>query len=178
MDRRKRQEKGSYHNGEEIQVVTHPFPAYYQKDSKILILGSFPSVKSREENFFYAHPQNRFWKLLALIFQEEFPKTKEEKKKFLKKHKIALWDVIQSCRIQGSSDSSIQDVVPNNLKEILENSSIEKIICNGGTSYKYYKKYQEKVLGKEAILLSSTSPANAANSLETLLEIWKKEIKK
>ncbi|MBR8722161.1 hypothetical protein IX325_000462 [Fusobacterium necrophorum subsp. funduliforme] len=133
-------------------------------------------MKSREENFFYGHPQNRFWKMLAKIFEEDFPETREKKKELLRKHKLAVWDVIHSCKIKGSSDSSIQDVIPNDLTEILNYSSIQKIICNGATSYKYYKKYQEKELGKEAISLPSTSPANATYSLERLVEIWKKEL--
>ena len=133
-------------------------------------------MKSREENFFYGHPQNRFWKMLAKIFEETFPETREKKKELLRKHKLAVWDVIHSCKIKGSSDSSIQDVIPNDLTEILNYSPIQKIICNGATSYKYYKKYQEKELGKEAISLPSTSPANATYSLERLVEIWKKEL--
>lgn len=114
--------------------------------------------------------------MLAIVFQEDPPETKEEKIIFLKKHKIALWDVIQSCTIKGSSDSSIENVVPNNLEEIIKHSSIKKILCNGGTSYKYYTKFQEKVLGKKAISMPSTSPANAATSLERLVEIWRAEI--
>ncbi|AVQ17117.1 hypothetical protein FSBG_00501 [Fusobacterium gonidiaformans 3-1-5R] len=177
LERKKRIVQEGGHHGEMLERIVHPFPAFYQKNSTILILGSFPSVKSREENFFYGHLQNRFWKMLAKIFEEEFPETQEQKKKLLKRHKIALWDVIHSCKIKGSSDSSIQDVIPNDLTEILRESPIQKIICNGGTSYKYYKKYQEKILGKEAILMPSTSPANAGYSLERLVEIWRKEFK-
>ncbi|CAL7872981.1 DNA-deoxyinosine glycosylase [Fusobacterium necrophorum subsp. funduliforme] len=114
--------------------------------------------------------------MLAKIFEEAFPETREKKKELLRKHRLAVWDVIHSCKIKGSSDSSIQDVIPNDLTEILNYSSIQKIICNGATSYKYYKKYQEKELGKEAISLPSTSPANATYSLERLVEIWKKEL--
>lgn len=176
MERKKRTAKESHHSGEEFESIVHPFPAFYQKDSIILILGSFPSVKSREENFFYGHPQNRFWKMLAKIFEEDFPETREKKKEFLKKHKLAVWDVIHSCKIKGSSDSSIQDVIPNDLTEILDYSPIQKIICNGATSHKYYRKYQEKELGKAAVVMPSTSPANATYSLERLVEIWKEEL--
>lgn len=159
------------------EKIIHPFPAFFQKDSRILILGSFPSIKSREENFFYGHPQNRFWKVLANIFNENLPSSKEEKIELLKRNKIALWDVIHSCVITGSSDSSIQDVVPNDLTAILFNSPIEKIFCNGATSHKYFRKFQEKTLKREAILLPSTSPANAAYSLEKLISIWNENIK-
>ena len=176
LERKKRITKESHHHGENFATIVHPFPAFYEKNSKILILGSFPSVKSREENFFYGHPQNRFWKMLAKIFEEDFPQTQEEKKELLKKHHIALWDVIHSCKIKGSSDSSIQDVTPNDLTEILYYSPIQKIICNGATSHKYYRKYQEKELGRIAVVMPSTSPANASYSLERLVEIWKKEL--
>lgn len=176
MERKKRTTKKDYSHGGDVITVVHPFPPFYQKDSQILILGSFPSIKSRAENFFYAHPQNRFWKILAAIFQEEVPETKEAKKVFLKKHKIALWDVIYSCKIKGSSDSSIQDVIPNNLEEIIRNAPITKIICNGSTSHKYYTKYQGKQFSTEAVLLPSTSPANAAYSLEKLVYFWSQEL--
>lgn len=114
--------------------------------------------------------------MLAIIFEEETPKTKKEKIMILKKYKIALWDVIQSCNIKASSDSSIQNVVPNDLEEIIRNSNITKILCNGSISYKYYTKYQEKLLSRNAISMPSTSPANAATSLGRLVEIWRKEI--
>ena len=155
------------------QKIVHPIPPLYDKDSKILILGSFPSVKSREEAFFYGHPQNRFWKLLAGIFSENKPETIEEKREFLHKNHIAVWDVIHSCDIIGSSDSSIRNVVPNDLSEILENADIKQIFCNGAKSYEYYRKYQEKETGRKAIKLPSTSPANAAFSIEKLTRAWK-----
>ena len=155
------------------QKIVHPKPPLYDKDSKILILGSFPSVKSREEAFFYGHPQNRFWKLLAGIFSENKPETIEEKREFLHKNHIAVWDVIHSCDIIGSSDSSIRNVVPNDLSEILENADIKQIFCNGAKSYEYYRKYQEKETGRKAIKLPSTSPANAAFSIEKLTRAWK-----
>ena len=138
----------------------------------ILVLGSFPSVKSRETGFFYGHPQNRFWKVTAAVCGEEVPQTVEEKKAFLLRNHIAVWDVIASCVITGSSDASIRDVVPNPLQDILECADIRQIYCNGATAWKYYRKYQEKQLGREAVRLPSTSPANAAWSVERLLGEW------
>ena len=123
--------------------VIHEIPPVYDDRSKILILGSFPSVKSREGQFFYHHKQNRFWKVLAAVFEDTLPETIEEKKEFLLRHNIAIWDVIASCDIEGSSDSSICDVVPNDLARILSASNIQAIFCNGKTSWNYYKKYQE-----------------------------------
>ena len=149
--------------------VVHPIPPVYRADSRILILGSFPSVKSRETGFFYGHPQNRFWKVTAAVCGEEVPQTVEEKKAFLLRNHIAVWDVIASCVITGSSDASIRDVVPNPLQDILECADIRQIYCNGATAWKYYRKYQEKQLGREAVRLPSTSPANAAWSVERLL---------
>lgn len=153
--------------------IVHPFPPLYDEASEILILGSLPSVKSREQKFFYGHPQNRFWKVMAEILGEEVPVTTEEKSAMLHRHHIALWDTIYSCDIIGSSDSSIKNVVPTDLKPIIEGSKIQKVYCNGATSGKYYKKYQQKILGIEAQVLPSTSPANAAYSRERLLESWR-----
>ena len=153
-------------------MITHPFPPLYDENSKILILGSFPSVKSREIQFFYGHPQNRFWKVVAAVCDEETPRDIPEKKEFLLRNNIALWDVIHSCEIVGSSDSSIRDVTPNDLEPILNNSQINKIFVNGKTAERYYKKYTEKAIGREAICLPSTSPANAAWSLDRLIEAW------
>ena len=156
--------------------VTHPFPPLYDKNSKILILGSFPSVKSREQMFFYGHPQNRFWKVIANVFGDEVPTTIEEKKVLLRRHHIALWDVIKSCDIEGSSDSSISGVVPNDLSEIFAGADIQTIIVNGKTAEKYFNKYTRDAIGKDAICLPSTSPANAAWSLERLTEAWGKNL--
>ncbi|MBQ6833085.1 MAG: DNA-deoxyinosine glycosylase [Lachnospiraceae bacterium] len=155
-----------------METVKHPIPPIYDHESRILILGSFPSVKSREGCFFYHHPQNRFWKILALILNQPVPSDIEEKRQFLIENHIAVWDVIASCTIEGSSDSSIKNVVPNDLSEILEHAPISQIFCNGGTSHQYYKKYQEKITGKNALRLPSTSPANAAWSLERLKPEW------
>ncbi len=156
--------------------IIHPIPPFYDKESKILILGSFPSVKSREQKFFYGHPQNRFWKVLAQVFADEVPNTVPEKKAFLKKHHIALWDVIGACDIEGSSDSSITNVIVNDLSKILETAEIRGIFVNGKTAEKYYKKYTEKKTDRRAVCLPSTSPANAAWKVEKLVEKWSEEI--
>lgn len=154
------------------ESIVHPIPPLYDENCKILILGSFPSVKSREAMFFYGHPQNRFWKLMAALFEEAYPQTIEEKKSLVLKHHIAMWDTIRSCTITGSSDSSIKDVVPNDLSVILDNSRVERIFCNGATSYRLYMKYIYPTTGVKAVKLPSTSPANAAFNLERLLTEW------
>ena len=154
-------------------MIIHPIEPVFDENSRILILGSFPSVKSREEMFFYGHPQNRFWKVLAAVCETEIPCTVDEKKRLLRSNHIALWDVIASCEIQGSADSSIRNVVPNDLSEILNTAKIDRIFVNGKTSEKYYKKYLLGTVGREAVCLPSTSPANAAWTLEKLIEAWK-----
>ncbi len=154
--------------------IIHPFPPLYDSESEILILGSFPSVKSREQKFFYGHKQNRFWKVMAAVLETAVPETIEEKKKMLYRHHIALWDSIYSCDIIGSSDSSIKNAVPTDLGQIIAGSKIRKIFCNGAASGICFKKYQEKELQITADILPSTSPANAAYSLEKLISIWRK----
>ena len=149
----------------------HTIKPYYRNDSQVLILGSFPSVKSRAEGFYYAHPQNRFWKVLAALFQEEVPQTIEEKKTFLLRNHLALWDVIESCEIKGSSDASITNVKVNDLDLIVKNCPVEKIITNGKAANRYYHQYFDYNL--PVIQLPSTSPANAMYSLEKLIEKWK-----
>jgi len=154
-------------------MPTHPFPPLYDENSRVLILGSFPSIKSREQMFFYGHPQNRFWKVLAAVFGEGVPESIEEKRAFLLRNGVALWDTIASCDIVGSSDSSIKNVVPNDLTPILDGAKIERIYVNGKTSEKYYNKYIRDKIGREAVCLPSTSPANAAWSVERLVEAWR-----
>lgn len=160
----------------EPQSFVHPMPPLYNENSRTLILGSFPSVKSREVQFFYGHPQNRFWKLLAKLFDEETPRNIEQKKKLILRHNLALWDVIHSCTITGSSDSSIKDVVPNDISIILQNSKIDRIFANGATSFKLYNKYILPKTGIEAVKLPSTSPANAIFSLDRLEQEWRQII--
>ena len=155
--------------------IIHPFEPFFRPDSKILIVGSLPSVKSRENGFYYGHPQNRFWKMLAQIFAENTPASIEEKQQFLEKHKIAVYDSIKECTINGSSDSSIRNVIPSDIAKIVSASKIAKILANGKTAAKYFLKYQNQNLCQMLKILPSTSPANAAFSLEKLVEIWGKE---
>ena len=153
--------------------ITHPFGPLYSGESRVLILGSFPSVKSREQQFFYGHPQNRFWRVLAALYGESVPQTVNEKKALILSHRLALWDSIASCEITGSSDASIRNAVPTDLSTILANSNVTRIFCNGAQSYKIYCKYQLPRTGIEAVKLPSTSPANAAYSLDKLIEAWR-----
>jgi len=190
---------------ERKSMITHPFPPLFDGDSRVLILGSFPSVASREQNFFYGHPRNRFWQVTAIVFGAPVPGTIEEKRAFLHAHYIALWDVVASCEITGSSDASIRNVIPNDLSPILRGAPIGRIFTNGGTAYSLYRKYislsdrsekKEKrmpavpanekggfvgtISGErenrhvlEPVKLPSTSPANAAWTLERLVEAWR-----
>ena len=156
----------------------HPIPPLYSKNSEILILGSFPSVKSRENEFFYSHPQNRFWKVLSAVFNSPLPQNTDEKKELVLKNKLALFDVIKQCDIKGSGDSTIKNVIPNDLTPIIESSNIKHIFLNGKTAEKYYKKYSAPNINIEFTTLPSTSPANAAYSLDRLIEEWKSIDKK
>ena len=154
-------------------MIVHPIDPVFDTNSRILILGSFPSVKSRESGFFYGHPQNRYWKVLSAVFEEECPETIPEKKAFLLRNHIAAWDVIHSCEITGSSDSSIRNVTVNDLGMILRAADIREIYVNGKTAEKMYRKYTEPVLGRPCMVLPSTSPANAAWNLGRLIEAWR-----
>lgn len=156
-----------------MEHVIHQIPPVFNENSQILILGSFPSVKSREARFFYQHPRNRFWKVLSGLFHDTLPDTTDQKKDFLIRRRIAVWDVVASCDIQGSSDSSIQNVVPNDISGILKAAPIRQIYANGGTAYKLYHKYCEPQTQKTAVKLPSTSPANASFSLERLIDEWR-----
>lgn len=158
--------------GKALIHVEHPFDPVWDCESKILILGSFPSVKSREQMFFYGHPRNRFWTVISTLLGIETPVTTEEKKAVLLNSHIALWDVIASCDIYGSSDSSIKNAVPNDIGFIIKNSKIERIFTNGATADKLYKKYILPATGIEAVRLPSTSPANAAKSVDELVKEW------
>ncbi len=156
----------------EKEQLQHPFPPLFDENSETLILGPFPSVKSREAMFFYGHKQNRFWKVIAGLYGEKVPETIPEKKHLILSHHLALWDSIASCEIKGSSDASIEHALPTDLREILDHSKVTRIFCNGAKSYEIYRKYQLPLLGIEAKKLPSTSPANAACSLERLLVEW------
>lgn len=153
--------------------LIHPIPPLYNSRSRVLILGSFPSVKSREAAFFYGHPQNRFWPLMAALTDSPVPATIAEKKALILENGFALWDTIASCEITGSSDSSIKNVVPNDLTPILEGADIRAIYCNGTASWKLYQKYLYPITGIAAGKLPSTSPANAAWTLPKLLDAWR-----
>lgn len=155
-----------------LNHVIHGIEPVFDRHSAILILGSFPSVKSREAHFFYGHPRNRFWPVLAAIRKEPVPVSVAEKKAFLLRNRIAVWDVIESCDIKGSSDSSIKNAIPNNLNLILKAAPVKQIYTNGGVSGKLYDKYCLSLTGMEAVKLPSTSPANAASSLEKLILAW------
>jgi len=159
-------------------MVFHEIEPVFDSASRLLILGSFPSVKSREQGFFYGHPQNRFWRLLAELLHEPVPESIEQKKVLLLSNGIALWDVIAECEIVGSSDSSIKNAVPNDLGRIIGTAKIERILCNGGTAYSLYEKYQRPSVNIAAVKMPSTSPANASFSVEKLISAWGREIKK
>ena len=154
------------------QRIQHPFGPLFGPDSRVLILGSFPSVKSREQNFFYGHPQNRFWKVIAALYGRDVPATIPEKKELILENGLAPWDSIASCVITGSSDASIREVRANDLRLILDHAPIGAIFCNGRKSHEMYMKYILPVLGQDAECLPSTSPANAQWSLEKLVDAW------
>ncbi len=152
--------------------ISHPFGPLFSENSRVLILGSFPSVKSREQQFFYGHPQNRFWKVLASLYRQEVPATVDQKKELILSNGLALWDSIASCVITGSSDASIREVRANDLGVILDHCPIRSIYCNGKTSWNMYEKYIRPSTGREAVCLPSTSPANAAWTLDRLIDAW------
>jgi len=141
--------------------VTHEIKPVFDENSKILILGTLPSPKSRENMFFYGHPQNRFWCVMAEVLGERLPESREEKAAMLKKHGVALWDTISECDILGAADSSIKNAVPTDLSRIFNTADIKMIFTTGRTAYKYYCRYQRDKTGMDAVCLPSTSPANA-----------------
>ena len=153
--------------------LIHPIEPVCGPDARILILGSFPSVKSREIGFYYGHPQNRFWRVLAAVFEAPVPDTVPERRAFLLEHGIALWDVIHSCEITGSSDASIRDVRVNDLAALLQSAPIRQIFLNGKTAANLYQKYAAAEIDLPAAVLPSTSPANAAWTLPRLIEAWR-----
>ena len=152
--------------------VRHEFGPFYDKESKILILGSIPSPKSREQGFYYGHPQNRFWKVLADVLGETVPETVDERKNMLSKHHIALWDVLDSCEIKGASDTSIKDPVPNDMNVILREADIRAIFTTGAKADELYKKMCYHICGVASIRLPSTSPANCGYSYDKLKEAY------
>lgn len=154
------------------ETVVHPFAPIMNAESRILVLGSFPSVKSREIRYYYGHPQNRFWSMLSAVFESPLPQTNDEKEALVLGHHLALWDVIASCTITGSSDASIKDAVPVDIRRVLDHAPIERIICNGALSGRLYHRYLESITGMPAIVMPSTSPANASWSLARLTDAW------
>lgn len=158
----------------QLERMLHTIDPVFDARSRVLMLGSFPSPKSREVGFFYGHPQNRMWRVLAAVMGESaVPQTTEERTAFLLRNRIAMWDVIASCAIEGASDASIRDVVPNDLSRILDVASIEAVFCTGGKSHQLYRRYQEPSTGFPAVKLPSTSGANASWSLERLVETYR-----
>lgn len=153
-------------------IVEHQFGPYFDQDARVLLLGSFPSLQSRKEQFYYAHSQNRFWKVLAHVFGDEVPQDLMQKKSFLSHHHLALWDVIESCEIVNSEDSSIKKARPTDLSLILDSCKIEKIYCLGNTAGRYFKKFHPE-LAYMMTVLPSTSPANARYSLDKLIYIYR-----
>lgn len=161
----------------EYTHIRQPFEPVYDRNSEILILGSLPSVKSRENGFYYGHPKNRFWKVMAAIMGVQEPVTVEEKKNLLLRSHVAVWDVIEECDIKGSSDSSIRNAIPADIPALLKKTGIQRIFANGKTAATLYHRLIEPLTGEKIVDLPSTSPANAAFSLERLIEIWGAAIK-
>ena len=172
----KKESKRRILNQGEYQHIRHTFEPVYDRDSKILILGSLPSVKSREEGFYYGHPRNRFLSVLSTLLKCPLPRTIEEKRQMLLENQIAIYDVILECDIIGSSDSSIRDVVPTDIGGILKNSQVQRVFANGKTAAKLYRRYIEPETGIPIIELPSTSPANATYGLERLSRVWEQAL--
>lgn len=154
-------------------MPTHPFAPVVDDACHTLILGSFPSVKSRADGFYYAHPQNRFWRMLSSIYDEPLPDTIAEKTQLLLRHHLALWDVISSCEIEGSSDASVRQVIPVPITQITETACITRVLCNGKLAGSLYQTHLQPILRIEPHILPSTSPANASWTLPRLMECWR-----
>ena len=154
-------------------MITHPFPPLFDAASEKLILGSFPSVRSREQKFYYGFERNRFWQVLAQIFGARVPVTIDEKKDFILSRKLALWDVISSCEINASSDASIKNVIVNDISSLIEKTNIRAVFLNGATAFGFYEKFIGKTVDLPAFKLPSTSPTNAAFKLNDLIEKWR-----
>ncbi len=159
------------------QHVVHPLAPVFDGNSSVLILGTMPSPKSRETGFYYNHPQNRFWKVLAALFNQSVPQTNKEKRDFALEHHLALWDVLAECTIEGAKDGSIAQCVPNDLSVILGQAPIRAIFCTGAKAAELYGRYCEEQAGISCVKLPSTSPANAAFSLEDLIASYRQILK-
>lgn len=158
------------------QPVEHPFAPVVAPDSRVLILGSFPSVQSRAQGFYYGHPQNRFWRMLAAIYGEAIPSAIPEKREMLLRHRLALWDVIASCEITGSSDASVRNAQPVDIVRVTAVADIRRVLCNGALSGRLYERYLRPLTGLDATVLPSTSPANAAWTLPRLAARWREAL--
>ena len=152
--------------------MRNPFDSVFDQNSEILVVGTFPSVKSREQCFYYGHPQNRFWRVLSSVFNEPVPETIAQKRELLRRNRVALWDALYSCDIEGSSDLSIKNVVPNDFSEIFENANIKRVLCNGSKAFDLFREFVTVKTSAEVQRMPSTSPANAAWTLERLIEMW------
>lgn len=157
----------------ERKTLIHTIEPVFDAHSRVLLLGTFPSPKSREMGFFYGHPQNRMWRVLsAVLGEDEVPQTVQERKQFLLNHGIAMWDVLASCSIEGAADSSIQDTQPNDLSQVFQAAQIQQVFTTGAKATELYRRYQLPVCGRDCHRLPSTSGANAAWSLERLIEAY------
>ena len=156
-----------------MEHIIHSIEPVFDTESRVLILGTMPSPKSREVQFYYGHPQNRFWRVLAAVLGEEVPQSVPEKKTMLLRHRIALWDVLAECEITGASDSSIRNPVANDLSVILDHAPVQAVFTTGATAWKLYTRLQKPHTGIEAVRLPSTSPANCAVKIEALTEAYK-----
>lgn len=156
-----------------MEHIIHSIEPVFDTESRVLILGTMPSPKSREVQFYYGHPQNRFWRILAAVLGEEVPQSVPEKKAMLLRHRIALWDVLAECEITGASDSSIRNPVANDLSVILDHAPVQAVFTTGATAWKLYTRLQKPHTGIEAVRLPSTSPANCAVKMEALTEAYK-----
>ena len=157
-------------------TVTHEIQPVFDSRSRVLLLGTMPSPASREQGFYYGHPQNRFWRVLAAIFNEPAPRTIEEKRDMLLRHHVALWDVLASCEIEGASDASIRDAQPNDLARIFDVADIRAVFATGTKAGELYHKLVEPTLGVPCTTLPSTSPANAKMKLDNLADAYGKAL--
>lgn len=155
-----------------VHRVVHPLEPIYDEKSTVLMLGTMPSPKSREVGMYYGHPQNRFWKVMAALFDEPFPEDNNAKRQLALRHGIALWDVLSECEIEGAQDGTIAACVPNCIAQITRKAPIKSIFCTGSKAAELYKKYCEPETGLSAIKLPSTSSANATTSLEELITAY------
>ena len=157
-------------------IVIHPFAPVCNEYARVLVLGTFPSVRSRQAGFYYGHPRNRFWQVLAAVFGGPVPASLQAKQALLLEHGVALWDVLASCEIVGSADGSIRNPVPNDVAGLLARAPIRQVLANGQTAAALYRRFCEADTGRPILALPSTSPANAACSLAQLMDAWRPQL--